>query len=106
MVIMILVIFFAQLLLQLFQLLQPFGVFLDLRLDGLGLRLLGGILFGLTHQHAHLLGKAVAGGAQVAGLGDGRACSAGPAPAPRPPAAVCRPGISSDVFSLRRRDFL
>jgi hypothetical protein len=72
MVIMILGDLFAQLLLQLFQLRQPFGVFLDLRLDGLGLRLLGGILFGLTHQHAHLLGKAVAGGAQVAGLGDGR----------------------------------
>ncbi len=60
-------------LLQLFQLLKPLGVGLHLGLDLLGLGELGRVLFRLTHQHADLLGKAVAAGAQLAGLGDGGA---------------------------------
>jgi hypothetical protein len=45
---------FAQLRFQNFQLGQPVGVLLHLRLNRLGLRQLGGVLFGLTHQHSHL----------------------------------------------------
>ena len=63
----------AQLLLQLLQLLQPVGVGLDPGLRGLRLRQPGRVLFGLSHQHPHLLGQRVARRAQVARLGDGGA---------------------------------
>ena len=55
------------------QLLEPVGVGGDLGLDGLGLLELGGVLLGLAHQNAHLLGQGVAGGTEVAGLGNGGA---------------------------------
>ena len=50
------------------QLGQPVGVGLHLGLGGLGLGQLAGVLFGLAHQHAHLLGQGVALGPQVVGL--------------------------------------
>ena len=59
------------LLLQLLQLCQPVSLGLDLGLDGLCFLQLGGVFLGLTHQHADLLGKGVALGPDVTGLGDG-----------------------------------
>ena len=59
--------------LQLFQLGQPVGPRLDLGLDFFGLGQLGGILFGLAHEHTDFFTQSVAGGPQLAGLGDGRA---------------------------------
>ena len=52
---------------------QPVGVGLDLGLQRLGLRQLGGVFLGLPHQYAHLLALGVAGGAQFLGLLDGTA---------------------------------
>ena len=63
----------GQLVLQLFQLGQALGLGHHLGLGGLGLLQLGGVLFGLAHQHAHLLGQGVALGAQGLGLVDGLA---------------------------------
>ena len=51
------------------QLGQAVGVGLHLGLGLLGLRQLGGVLLGLAHEDAHLLGQAVPGGAQLLGLG-------------------------------------
>ena len=65
--------FLVQLLLQHFQLGQTVGVGLDLGLDFFGLSQLGGVLLGLAHQHANLLGELVALGAEVIGLHDGGA---------------------------------
>ena len=55
-------------LVQLFQLGQTVGLFLDLCLDGFGLGQLGGILLGLAHQHTDLLGGFVLGGQRVVQL--------------------------------------
>ena len=52
------------------QLSQPVGVGLDLGLDGLGLLQLGGVLFGLAHQHTYLLGQGVPVGSQLIGFAD------------------------------------
>ena len=65
--------FCLQLVLFGFQLLQAVRLRGDLLLDFLGLGGLGGVLFGLAHQHTDLLGQLVAVGAQVAGLTDGGA---------------------------------
>lgn len=56
-----------------FQLLQAVSLGGDLLLDFLGLGGLAGVLLGLTHQCADLLGQLVAVCAQVAGLADGGA---------------------------------
>lgn len=45
----------------------------DLLLHSLGLCQLGGVLLGLAHQHADLLGKGVAVGTELVGFGDGGA---------------------------------
>ena len=57
--------FLGQLGLLLLQLGQPVGVGLHLGLGLLSLGQLGGVLLGLAHQHAHLLGKGVALGPQI-----------------------------------------
>ena len=62
-----------QLRLLLLQLRQAVRLLLHLGLDGLGLRQLAGVLLGLAHQHADLLGEGVAVGAQLVGLGNGGA---------------------------------
>ena len=59
--------------LELFKLGQAVSVLLDGRLDLLGFLKLARVLLRLTHQHADLLGKGVAAGAQLARLGDGGA---------------------------------
>ena len=56
-----------------FQLLQAVSLGGDLLLDFLGLGGLAGVLLGLAHQCADLLGQLVAVCAQVAGLADGGA---------------------------------
>ena len=60
-----------QLRLLLFQLRQAVCLLLHLGLDGLCLLKLAGILLGLAHQHADLLGDGIAVGAQLIRLGDG-----------------------------------
>ncbi len=55
------------------QLLQAVSLGRDLLLDFLGLGSLAGVLLGLTHQGADLLGQLIAVCAQVAGLADGGA---------------------------------
>ena len=63
----------AEFLLQLglhgLELSETVGLGLDLGLDALGLLQLGGVLFGLAHQHTDLFGQRIARGAQVVGLG-------------------------------------
>ena len=61
----------GQLRLQSLQLGQTVGVGLDLGLGLLSLLELGGVLLGLAHQDAHLLGQGVALGAQVLSLSNG-----------------------------------
>ena len=61
------------LLLELLKLGQTLGLRVDLRLDGLDLVQLGGILLRHAHELADLLGEAVALRAQVGGLADCRA---------------------------------
>ena len=51
------------------QLREAVGVGLYLGLGRLGLRQLGGVLLGLTHEHTHLLAQGVAGRAELLGLG-------------------------------------
>ena len=62
-----------QLVFLLLKLGQAVRLFLHLGLDGLGLLELGGVLFGLAHEHADLLGEGVAVGAELVRLGDGGA---------------------------------
>ena len=50
---------------------QSVGVGLHLGFGLLRLRQLGGVLFGLAHEHPHLLAQGVADGAQVVGLRHG-----------------------------------
>ena len=61
------------LLFELFKLGQAVGVGLDGCLDLFGFFELARVLLRLTHQHADLLRKGVAAGAQLARLGDGGA---------------------------------
>ena len=63
----------AELLLQLglhgLELSETVGLGLDLGLHALGLLQLGGVLFGLAHQHTDLFGQRIARGTQVVGFG-------------------------------------
>ena len=61
----------VQLVLQLLQVGQTLGVLGHFLLHGLGFGQLGGVLLGLAHQHADLLGQGIAGGAELVGLHDG-----------------------------------
>ena len=62
---------FLQLRLLFLQLCQAVRLFLHLLLDSLGLRQLGGVLFGLAHQHADLLAECVSVGAELIRLRNG-----------------------------------
>ena len=66
----------VQLGLLLFQGRQALCLIGDLLFDGLGLCQLGGVLLGLAHQHAHLLGQPVPVGAELVRLGNGGAALA------------------------------
>ena len=60
------------LLFETFELSEPVGLRLDLRLDLFGLLKLRGVFLRLTHEHADLLGERVAACAQIACFGYGR----------------------------------